>query len=67
MKKIIILIIISFLLTGCNYLELNKLAVVSGLGIDYKDGLFEILYTFGKQPASLLGTGRQDCLCPSNQ
>ena len=42
MKKVIIIIIISFLLTGCNYLELNKLAVVSGLGIDYKDGLFEI-------------------------
>lgn len=42
MKKIMILILLATLLTGCNYVELNKLAVVSALGIDYKDNKYEI-------------------------
>ena len=38
MKKIILFIIITFLLTGCyNYNELNKLSIVSSIAID-KDG-----------------------------
>ena len=41
MKKIIILISI-LLLTGCSYIELNKLAIVSALGIDYKDNKYEV-------------------------
>lgn len=43
MKRIIALIIlIVFTLTGCNYIELNKLAIVSALGIDYKNNQYEI-------------------------
>ena len=44
MKKLKILILIStiFTLSGCNYMELNKLAIVSALGIDYKDNKYEI-------------------------
>lgn len=44
MKKIktfILLALITFL-TGCNYLELNKLAIVSALGIDYRNNMYEI-------------------------
>ena len=37
--KILLIIIILFSLTGCSYVELNKLAIVSALGIDYKDNL----------------------------
>ena len=41
MKKIIILIISIFCLTGCaNYHELNELGIVSSILIDYKDNLF---------------------------
>ncbi len=43
MKRIIALIIlIVFTLTGCNYIELNKLAIVSALGIDYKNNQYEV-------------------------
>ncbi len=42
MKKIIILICI-FLLTGCfNYTELNKMAIVSSIGIDKYDDGYEV-------------------------
>ena len=38
MKKIIILVIIIFFLSGCyNYKELNKIAIVSSISIDKKD------------------------------
>ena len=40
--KIILLIIMLLSLSGCNYIELNKLAIVSSLGIDYKDNKYEI-------------------------
>ena len=41
-KIIILLIITTITLTGCSYTELNKLAIVSALGIDYKNGQYEI-------------------------
>ena len=37
LKLIMILIVISIILSGCSYTELNKLAIVSSLGIDYKE------------------------------
>jgi spore germination protein KC len=41
MKKSIILITIILLITGCyNYRELNDLAIIDALGIDYKDNKF---------------------------
>ena len=41
MKKLIILITIILLITGCyNYRELNDLAIIDALGIDYKDNKF---------------------------
>lgn len=50
MKKLIILLIIPFLLSGCyDYNELSDLAIVSGVGIDYENNeytvTFEILST----------------------
>lgn len=40
--KMLITIIMILLLSGCNYMELNKLAIVSALGIDYVDNKYEI-------------------------
>lgn len=41
MKKLIILITIILLITGCyNYRELNDLAIIDALGIDYKNNKF---------------------------
>ena len=40
--KLIILIIFPIILSGCSYTELNKLAIVSALGVDYIDGKYEI-------------------------
>lgn len=42
MKKIIILTIITFLMSGCSYVELNDLAIVSAIGIDYEDDEFKL-------------------------
>ncbi len=44
MKKIkgLLIIIMSLSLTSCNYVELNKLAIVSALGIDYKNNEYQI-------------------------
>lgn len=42
MKKLLIIIFCLFI-TGCNnYRELNNIAVVSALGIDYKDNMYEV-------------------------
>ncbi len=44
-KKIIILIFSIFILTGCyDNIELNKLAMISGVGIDYLDDEFFVTY-----------------------
>ena len=42
MKKIIILTLITFLMSGCSYVELNDLAIVSAIGIDYEDNEFKL-------------------------
>ena len=43
MKKILILLIIPFLLGGCyDYNDLDDLAIVSGIGIDYEDDSFKV-------------------------
>lgn len=45
MKKIIILILSIFLLSGCyDNIELNDLAIISGIGIDYKDNNYYLTY-----------------------
>lgn len=45
MKKLIFLLIIPFLLTGCfDYNELNDLAIVTGVGIDYKDNEYSVTF-----------------------
>lgn len=40
MKKIFILLISTFLFSGCSYTELNDLAIASAVGIDYIDDKF---------------------------
>ena len=42
MKKLILLGLSVFLLSGCSYSELNNLAVVSALGIDYSNNEFKL-------------------------
>lgn len=45
MKKILLLLIITFMLTGCyDNIELDDLAIVSGVGIDYKDNNYYLTY-----------------------
>ncbi len=45
MKKLLILIIITIFLTGCyDNIELNNLAIITGIGIDYKDNNFYLTY-----------------------
>lgn len=42
MKKITILIITVLLMSGCSYVELNDLAIVSAIGIDYENNQFKL-------------------------
>ena len=43
MKKIILIIICSFMLCGCSdYIEINDLAILTGIAIDYKDELYDV-------------------------
>lgn len=43
MKKIIILFILILSLTGCkDYVEINDLAILTGIVIDYKDNIYEV-------------------------
>lgn len=45
MKKLIILLSLIFLLTGCyDNVELDDLAIITGVGIDYKDNNFYLTY-----------------------
>jgi len=45
LKKIFILISIIFLLTGCyDNIELDDLAIITGVGIDYKNNKFKLTY-----------------------
>lgn len=45
MKKILILLFIPLLLSGCyDYNELNDLAIVSGIGIDYEDNEYKVIF-----------------------
>jgi len=45
MKKIIILIMSLFLLNGCyDYNELNDIAIISGVGIDYKNDNYSVTF-----------------------
>lgn len=43
--KIIILTLAVFILSGCfNYVEINNLVLVTGIGIDYKDDMYEVSF-----------------------
>ncbi len=45
MKKLLILLLVPIFLGGCyDYNELGDLAIVSGIGIDYKDEEFEVTF-----------------------
>ncbi len=45
MKKLLILLLIPFILSGCyDYNELNDLAIISGVGIDYEDDNYVVTY-----------------------
>ncbi len=45
MKKIFLLFILTFLLSGCyDYNELNDLAIISGIGIDYTNDKYEVTF-----------------------
>ena len=45
MKKLLILLIIPFILSGCyDYNELNDLAIISGIGIDYESDEYIVTY-----------------------
>ena len=45
MKKIITLILVLFLTAGCyDNIELNNLAIISGIGIDYHDDNYYLTY-----------------------
>ena len=58
MKKVIILFISIFFITGCaNYHELNELGIVSSVLIDYKDNLYYITVETIDKEESLLVTG----------
>lgn len=47
MKKILLISILLFLLTGCwNYRELNDYAIVTGMAIDYSDNKYEVSLLF---------------------
>jgi len=42
MKKLIILFIFVFFISGCSYTELNDLAIASAIGIDYENGEYKL-------------------------
>ena len=42
MKKIIIILLSLFIITSCDYVEINDLVIITGVIIDYKDDMYEI-------------------------
>ena len=45
MKKIIFIIGIVLLISGCyDYRELNDMSIVSGIGIDYVDNQYKVIF-----------------------
>lgn len=51
MKKILLVISLCFILTGCgNYAELDKLAIVTGVAIDKDGDYYEISYLVANSP-----------------
>lgn len=42
MKKLLIILILLLTLSGCDYKEINDLAILTGIVIDYKDNMYEI-------------------------
>lgn len=70
MKKIIIIIFMSFLLTGCfDYVEVDDLVILTGMIIDYKDNNFEVtsqlIKNEGKSEVQVLtttGTTIEECI-----
>ena len=51
MKKILLVISLCFILTGCgNYAELDKLAIVTGVAIDKDGDDYEISYLVANSP-----------------
>ena len=65
MKKLgILLVMLSFLLTGCVRIpSLQDMAVVQGVGVDYEDGEYQLTL----QVFSAEGSGGQTILDPSQQ
>ena len=44
-RKTIIIILITTLITGCwNYIEINNLVLISGIGIDYQNNKYEVSF-----------------------
>lgn len=48
-KKIIFIVLIMFMLTGCSMNEIEEYAIVSGIGIDYNDNKFIVTYEIYKE------------------
>ncbi len=45
MKKLLFILILPFILGGCyDYNELNDLALISGIGIDYEDDMYNVTF-----------------------
>lgn len=62
MKKIIILIITIFLLSGCSYRELNDLAIISAIGIDYDNNEFKLTAQVMNVKSSNSGIAEEESL-----
>lgn len=53
MKKVLIVIVFVFLLTGCyDNVELNDMDIITGIGIDYVEDNFEVIYEILNNNAS---------------
>lgn len=60
MKKLIILLIVPLLLTGCwNYRELNQLAIITGIGIDKEDEEYVVTIMIANASSGNSGSGEK--------